>query len=185
MRTSGWLQGVSVRCQITQPHRPCIRFLSVKSDFCLRLPPDLASRRRPCLRLPVPTIRAWRGLPPPRFAPCLAHNNNGPPSGRPAITPHRSACPRPRRQRGARTAILFPGPYPAWISILRVCAFSALEDDLQTHFQRGLDSVLVHDVRQVKLRKYSPDRTPHAPACASPASYSTLPDILISSSLSR
>jgi hypothetical protein len=46
------------------PHRPCIRFLFVTSGFCLRLPPDPASRPRPCLWLQVPLTTALRGLTP-------------------------------------------------------------------------------------------------------------------------
>ena len=53
--------------------RPCIRFLFVGSGFCLQLPPDLASRQRPCLQLTVPTTTACKGLAPSRITPCLAH----------------------------------------------------------------------------------------------------------------
>ena len=47
------------------PHRPCIRFLFVTSDFCRQLPSDMASRPCPCLRLPVPLTTARRGFTPP------------------------------------------------------------------------------------------------------------------------
>jgi len=42
--------GFAVSCQLA---RPCslIRFVCLRSQVCLRLPPDPASRRRPCLWL--------------------------------------------------------------------------------------------------------------------------------------
>ena len=56
--------------------RPCIRFLFVGSGFCLRLPPDLVSRQRPCLQLTVPTTTACSGLAPYRITSCLAHQKH-------------------------------------------------------------------------------------------------------------
>ncbi len=73
---SEWLLGVAIHCWLAPPPRPSIRFLCVESDFCLLLPPDPASRRRPCSWLAIPTIRACRGLTPLRSAPCLAHKNS-------------------------------------------------------------------------------------------------------------
>ncbi len=68
--------GLAIQCWLTPPPRPRIRFLFVESDFCLQLPSNPASRRRPCSWLAIPTIRARRGLSPLRFAPCLAHIRN-------------------------------------------------------------------------------------------------------------
>ena len=56
-RVSAWLLGIPVRCRVTPPHRPSIRFLFVNSELCFRLPPHLASRRRSCLPLSVPANR--------------------------------------------------------------------------------------------------------------------------------
>jgi hypothetical protein len=69
---SGYRVSLSI-ARLPCNHRPYIRFLFVGSEFCLRLPPDLASRQRPCLQLTVPTTTACSGLAPYRFMPCLAH----------------------------------------------------------------------------------------------------------------
>ena len=63
-----------------------MRFVSLKSRGCLRLPSDPASRRRPCLPLtvgatPAPLRGAVRvnprkGLSPSSQRPCWAHNKN-------------------------------------------------------------------------------------------------------------
>jgi len=71
-RPSGYWASLSI-ARLPRDHRPCIRFLFVRSRFCLRLPSDPTSRWRPCLQLTVPTTTARRGLSPLRFAPCLAH----------------------------------------------------------------------------------------------------------------
>jgi len=60
----GWLSGFPVHCRVTPLCRPCIRFLFVASEFCLRLPPNPTSRRRSCLQLTVPITSARGGLPP-------------------------------------------------------------------------------------------------------------------------
>jgi hypothetical protein len=57
---SGYRASLSM-ARLPCEHRPCIRFLFVGSEFCLRLPPDLASRQRPCLQLTVPTTTACSG----------------------------------------------------------------------------------------------------------------------------
>ena len=67
------LLGVPVPCQVAPRREPSIRFLFVGSGFCRRLPPDPASRRRPCLGLLVPVVTAEKGLAPLRNAPCVAH----------------------------------------------------------------------------------------------------------------
>ena len=70
---SGYGASLSI-ARLPCDHRPCIRFLFVGSGFCLRLPPDPASRQRPCLQLTVPTTTACSGLTPYRVTPCLAHH---------------------------------------------------------------------------------------------------------------
>jgi len=47
---SGYRASLSIARLPCDP-RPYIRFLFVRSGFCRRLPPDLASRQRPCLQL--------------------------------------------------------------------------------------------------------------------------------------
>ena len=69
---SGYRASLSI-ARLPCGHRPYIRFLFVGSGFCLRLPPDPASRQRPCLQLTVPTTTACKGLAPSRFTSCLAH----------------------------------------------------------------------------------------------------------------
>jgi hypothetical protein len=69
---SGYRASLSI-VRLPCDRRPCIRFLFVGSEICLRLPPDLASRQRPCLQLTVPTTTACSGLSPYRITPCLAH----------------------------------------------------------------------------------------------------------------
>lgn len=49
-----------------------IRFVSLRSEFCLGLPPHDASRHPSCLQLTVPLARVRRGLPPPRQSTCWA-----------------------------------------------------------------------------------------------------------------
>jgi len=73
---SGYRASLSM-ARLPCDHRPCIRFLFVGSGFCLQLPPDLASRQRPCLRLTVPTTTACSGLAPYRITSCLAHQKKG------------------------------------------------------------------------------------------------------------
>jgi hypothetical protein len=75
---SGYRASLSM-ARLPCEHRPCIRFLFVGSEFCLRLPPDLASRQRPCLQLTVPTTTACSGLAPYRITSCLAHQAMAPP----------------------------------------------------------------------------------------------------------
>jgi hypothetical protein len=70
---SGYRASLSM-ARLPCEHRPCIRFLFVGSEFCLRLPPDPASRQRPCLQLTVPTTTACSGLAPYRITSCLAHH---------------------------------------------------------------------------------------------------------------
>ena len=70
---SGYRASLSM-ARLPCDRRPYIRFLFVGSEFCLRLPPDPASRQRPCLQLTVPTTTACKGLAPSRFTPCLAHH---------------------------------------------------------------------------------------------------------------
>jgi hypothetical protein len=72
---SGYRASLSM-ARLPCEHRPCIRFLFVGSEFCLRLPPDLASRQRPCLQLTVPTTTACSGLAPYRITSCLAHQKD-------------------------------------------------------------------------------------------------------------
>jgi hypothetical protein len=81
---SGYRASLSM-ARLPCEHRPCIRFLFVGSEFCLRLPPDLASRQRPCLQLTVPTTTACSGLAPYRITSCLAHHKKGRPSGQPFL----------------------------------------------------------------------------------------------------
>ncbi len=69
---SGYWASLSM-ARLPCDHRPSIRFLFVGSGFCLQLPPDPASRQRPCLQLTVPTTTACSGLAPYRVTPCLAH----------------------------------------------------------------------------------------------------------------
>jgi hypothetical protein len=76
---SGYRASLSM-ARLPCEHRPCIRFLFVGSEFCLRLPPDPASRQRPCLQLTVPTTTACSGLAPYRITSCLAHHHK---KGRP------------------------------------------------------------------------------------------------------
>ena len=73
---SGYRASLSI-ARLPCGHRPYIRFLFVGSGFCLRRPPDPASRQRPCLQLTVPTTAAYSGLAPYRFTPCLAHKKKG------------------------------------------------------------------------------------------------------------
>jgi len=61
LRQSGYWASLSM-ARLPRRHRPHIRFLFVESEFCLRLPSDPASRRRPCLQLTVPTTTACKGL---------------------------------------------------------------------------------------------------------------------------
>jgi hypothetical protein len=70
---SAWLSGVPVPCRVTQPHRPCIQFLFVGTEFCLKAssPPHLAVTQLPSADGSGQSAR--RGLPPPRSAPCPAH----------------------------------------------------------------------------------------------------------------
>ena len=46
-------KGFVVLCQLAPGTRPSMTFLFVGSLFCLRLPPDPSSRKRPCLWLVV------------------------------------------------------------------------------------------------------------------------------------
>ncbi len=41
----------AIRCPLVRPRMPLIRFLFVRSRLCSTLPPDPASRRRPCASL--------------------------------------------------------------------------------------------------------------------------------------
>jgi hypothetical protein len=70
---SVWLLGFPVRRRVTPPHRPCIRFLFVSSEVCLKAssPPHLAVTQLPSANGSGHTAR--RGLSPPRSVPCPAH----------------------------------------------------------------------------------------------------------------
>jgi hypothetical protein len=93
---SGYRASLSM-AKLPCDHRPCIWFLFVRSGFCLRLPPDLASRQRPCLQLTVPTTTACSGLAPYRITSCLAHQSSrGGPYGLP-LSHHRAYVLRTRR----------------------------------------------------------------------------------------
>jgi len=69
------LDCIGLRClSPTRPAaQPLMRFVSLKSQVCLRLPPDLASRRRPCPWLTVAAINLRKGLSPSSQRPCWAH----------------------------------------------------------------------------------------------------------------
>jgi hypothetical protein len=71
---SVWLSGFPIRRRVTPPHRPCIRFLFVSSEFCLKAssPPHLAVTQLPSANGSGHPAR--RGLAPPRSLPCLAHD---------------------------------------------------------------------------------------------------------------
>src|SRR3972149_3590748 len=51
-------------------------FVFLKSQVCFRLPPDLASRQRPCLPLMIGAINLHKGLSPSSQRPCWAHKQN-------------------------------------------------------------------------------------------------------------
>jgi len=68
---------MGLRCYTpTRPaSQPLMRFVSLRSQVCLRLPSDPASRRRPCLQLTVGAINLRKGLSPSSQRPCRAHVN--------------------------------------------------------------------------------------------------------------
>ena len=68
--------GFAVICQLARPHS-LIRFVFLRSQVCLRLPPDPASRRRPCLWLAVGATNLRKGLSPSSQRPCWAHKSRG------------------------------------------------------------------------------------------------------------
>jgi hypothetical protein len=61
-----------VSCQLARP-LSLIRFVCLRSQVCFRLPPDPASRRRPCLPLTVGATYLRMGLSPSSQRPCWAH----------------------------------------------------------------------------------------------------------------
>jgi hypothetical protein len=115
---SGYRASLSM-ARLPCEHRPCIRFLFVGSEFCLRLPPDLASRQRPCLQLTVPTTTACSGLAPYRITSCLAHQKRQPavasgwlPTSKPDNWVSRAFHPTPCRNPG-RLSLL--RRHPPWL----------------------------------------------------------------------
>ena len=68
--------GFVVSRQLARPHSLFMGFVSLRSQICLRLPSDPASRRRPCLQLTVGAINLRKGLPPSSQRPCRAHVKN-------------------------------------------------------------------------------------------------------------
>jgi len=69
---------IRLRCHLpTRPaSQPLMGFVFLKSQVCLRLPPDPASRRRPCLWLAVGATNLRKGLSPSSQRPCWAHKEN-------------------------------------------------------------------------------------------------------------
>lgn len=65
--------GFAALGQLARPAQPPMRFVSLESQVCLQLPPDPASRRRPCLQLTVGATNPRRGLSPPSQRSCWAH----------------------------------------------------------------------------------------------------------------
>jgi hypothetical protein len=75
--------GLAAACQLARLIWPHMGFVFLRLQVCLRLPPDPASRRRPCLQLAVgATLAPLRGavrvnlrsgLSPPSQRPCWAH----------------------------------------------------------------------------------------------------------------
>src|SRR5579859_4376792 len=89
--------GFTFRCRLTRPDRLIRGSCSSVHRSRLGLPPDPASRRRPCLRLGVSTTSSPRGLPPPINRPCWAHNEGAvPPKGGTAPFVYRVRPPRSR-----------------------------------------------------------------------------------------
>ena len=66
--------GFVVLCQLARLAWPRMKFVFLKSQVCLQLPPDPVSRRRPCLQLAVGAINLRSGLSPPSHRPCWAHH---------------------------------------------------------------------------------------------------------------
>ena len=64
--------GFVVICQLARPHS-LIWFVCLRSQVCFQLPPDPASRRRPCLPLAVGATNLRKGLSPSSQRPCWAH----------------------------------------------------------------------------------------------------------------
>lgn len=64
--------GFVVISQLARP-RSLMGFVCLKSQVCLRLPPDPVSRRRPCLQLTVGATNLRTGLSPASQRPCWAH----------------------------------------------------------------------------------------------------------------
>ena len=69
--------GFVVIGQLARPHSLFMGFVSLRSQVCLRLPSDPASRRRPCLQLTVGAINLRKGLSPSSQRPCRAHQPVG------------------------------------------------------------------------------------------------------------
>ena len=69
------LDCIGLRCLLpTRPAtQPLMEFAFLNSQVCLRLPPDPASRRRPCPWLTVGAINPRKGLSPSSQRPCWAH----------------------------------------------------------------------------------------------------------------
>src|SRR5512135_3919203 len=66
--------GFAAYCQLARLKWPHMGFVFLRSQVCLRLPPNPASRRRPCLQLAVGAINLRSGLSPLSQRPCWAHN---------------------------------------------------------------------------------------------------------------
>ena len=66
---------IGLRCFMpTRPtSQPLIGFVFLKSQVCLRLPPDPTSQWRPCPWLMVAATNLHTGLSPARQRPCWAH----------------------------------------------------------------------------------------------------------------
>ena len=82
--TASTLDCIGLRCRLpTSPaSQPLMGFVFLKSQVCLRLPSDPASRRRPCLQLTVGAINLRMGLSSFSQRPCRAHK---PEPGRPGL----------------------------------------------------------------------------------------------------
>jgi hypothetical protein len=76
------LDCIGLHCPLpTRPTaQPPMRFVFLKSQVCLRLPSDPASRRRPCPWLTVGAINLRTGLSPSSQRPCWAHKGKNRPA---------------------------------------------------------------------------------------------------------
>jgi hypothetical protein len=80
--------------QLVQPHS-LMGFVFLRSQVCLRLPSDPASRQRPCLQLAVGATNLRKGLSPSSQRPCWAHQKKSLPIWQ-ALSPflYSSSVPR-------------------------------------------------------------------------------------------